>query len=102
MCVIGMSMRFGGRTDQVLQRMSSFMRDLEQAQMELKAITSETRWSSWVIGLLPVLSGGFMMLTDPAFFQPMFVQPLGHKLLLRALGMEAIGAFALYRLSRSL
>ncbi|HXP01958.1 MAG TPA: type II secretion system F family protein [Luteibacter sp.] len=100
--VIAMSMRFGGRTDQVLQRMSGFMRDLEHAQLELKAITSETRMSSWVIGLLPVLSGGFMMLCDPEFFQPMFTQPLGHKLLLAALGMEAIGAFLLYRLARSL
>lgn len=100
--VIAMSMRFGGRTDQVLQRMSSFMRDLEQAQLELKAITSETRLSSWVIGLLPVLSGGFMMLCDPAFFQPMFTQPLGHKLLLMALGLEVVGAFLLYRLARSL
>lgn len=100
--VIGMSARFGGRTDQVLQRMSDFMRDLEHAQHELKSVTSETRMSSWVLGLLPVLAGGFMMLTNPDFFQPMFHEPLGHKLLLIALGLEALGAFLLYRLAKSL
>jgi tight adherence protein B len=100
--VIGMSARIGGRTDQVLQRMSDFMRDLEHAQHELKSVTSETRMSSWVLGLLPLLAGGFMMLTNPDFFQPMFHEPLGHKLLLIALCLEALGAFLLYRLAKSL
>lgn len=100
--VIGMSTRIGGRTDQVLQRMSDFMRDLEHAQHELKSVTSETRMSSWVLGLLPLLAGGFMMLTNPDFFQPMFREPLGHKLLLIALGLEVLGAFLLYRLAKSL
>jgi tight adherence protein B len=100
--VIGMSARFGGRTDQVLQRMSDFMRDLEHAQSELKSVTSETRMSSWVLGLLPLVAGGFMMLTNPDFFQPMFREPLGHKLLFIALGLEVVGAFLLYRLAKSL
>jgi tight adherence protein B len=100
--VIAMSMRFGGRTDQVLQRMSGFMRDLEQAQLELKAITAETRMSSWVLGLLPLLCGAFMMLVDPAFFRPMFEQPLGHRLLALAAILELVGACLLYRLAKSL
>jgi tight adherence protein B len=82
--------------------MSDFMRDLEHAQHELKSVTSETRMSSWVLGLLPLLAGGFMMLTNPDFFQPMFHEPLGHKLLLIALSLEAVGAFLLYRLAKSL
>ncbi len=40
--VIGVSVRIGGRSDQILQRMGDFMRDLEQAQQELSATTSET------------------------------------------------------------
>ncbi len=39
--VIGVSVRIGGRSDQILQRMGDFMRDLEQAQQELAATTSE-------------------------------------------------------------
>lgn len=100
--VVAMSERYGGRTDRILQRMADFMRDLEQAQQEVRAVTSETRVSSWVLGLLPVLSAAFMMLVDPAFFEPMFHQPFGHRLLLMALGFEALGAFLLHRLARSL
>lgn len=100
--VLGTGMRMGGRADQILQRMSDFMRDLEQAQQELRAITSETRMSAWVLGLLPVVVGTFMTLANPAFFTPMFHQPLGHKILLIALVLELVGGFLLYRLAKSL
>lgn len=100
--VLGTGMRMGGRADQILQRMSDFMRDLSHARQELKAITSETRMSAWVLGLLPLVVTAFMTLFNPAFFMPMFTSPLGHKVLLMALGLEALGGFLLYRLAKSL
>ncbi|MCL7713509.1 type II secretion system F family protein [Stenotrophomonas mori] len=100
--ILGTSIRIGGRSDQILQRMSDFMRDMEEVQRELQATTSETRMSAWVLGLLPVLSALFMSLLNPEFFQPMFQAALGKKILLVALLLEAIGAFTLYRLAKSL
>ena len=100
--VLGTGMRMGGRADQILQRMSDFMRDLDHAQQELRAITSEVRMSAWVLGLLPVLVATFMTLANPAFFTPMFHQALGHKILLIALALELLGGFLLYRLAKSL
>jgi tight adherence protein B len=100
--VLGTGMRMGGRADQILQRMSDFMRDLSHARQELKAITAETRLSAWVIGLLPLAVAAFMTVGNPAFFMPMFTQPLGHKILLLALGLEAFGGLLLYRLARSI
>lgn len=100
--VMGVSVRIGGRADQILQRMGDFMRDLEQAQQELAATTSETRMSAWVLGLLPPGSAVLMAITSPEFFQPVLHDPLGHKILLIALGLELVGAFLLYRLAKSL
>ncbi|WP_421567279.1 type II secretion system F family protein [Stenotrophomonas sp. PD6] len=100
--VLGVSIRIGGRSDQILQRMSDFMRDLEQAQQELMATTSETRMSAWVLGLLPPLCGLLMAIASPDFFQPVLHAPLGHKILGGALALELVGAFLLYRLARSL
>ena len=100
--VLGVSIRIGGRSDQILQRMSDFMRDLDQAQQELVATTAETRMSAWVLGLLPPLCALLMAISSPAFFEPVLHAPLGHKLLGIALALELIGAFALYRLARSL
>jgi tight adherence protein B len=100
--VLGTSLRIGGRSDQILQRMSDFLRDLEQVQQELGATTSETRMSAWVIGLLPPISALGMALFSPDFFQPMLQQPAGRHLLLAALVLEGLGAFLLYRLAKSL
>lgn len=100
--VMGTSMRIGGRSDQILQRMADFMRDLEQAQREFSATTSETRMSAWVLGLLPLACGLLMALMDPAFFSPMFTDPLGMKVMAIAVALELIGAGLLWRLSRSI
>lgn len=100
--VFGIGMRVGGRADHILQRMSDFMRDHAHARAELKAITSETRMSAWVLALLPVAVSTFMTLVDPTFFKPMFSEPLGHTFLLIALGLELAGGLLLYRLARSL
>jgi tight adherence protein B len=100
--VLGTAVRIGGRADHILQRMSDFMRDLDQAQHELRAITSETRMSAWVLGLLPVAVAIILSLLSPSFFHPMFTEVLGRKILLIALVMELCGGFLLYRLAKSL
>lgn len=100
--VFGIGMRVGGRADHILQRMSDFMRDHAHARAELKAITSETRMSAWVLALLPVAVSVFMTMFDPAFFKPMFYTPMGHKFLFVALALELTGGLLLYRLAKSL
>lgn len=100
--VMGTSMRIGGRSDQILQRMADFMRDLEQAQREFNATTSETRMSAWVLGLLPLACGLMMALVDPDFFTPMLTEPLGKKILFCAAALELLGVTLLWRLSRSI
>lgn len=100
--VLGTAVRIGGRADHIVQRMSDFMRDLDQAQHELRAITAETRMSAWVLGLLPVAVAIILSLLNPAFFHPMFTESLGRKILLIALVMELFGGFLLYRLAKSL
>ncbi len=100
--VLGISTRIGGRADQALQRLSAFLRDLQAAQQELKATTSEVRASAWILGLLPPLMAVFMALVNPDFFRPMFSEALGWKVLLAATGLEAVGAFLLYKLAKSI
>ncbi|WP_058835089.1 type II secretion system F family protein [Luteimonas abyssi] len=100
--VLGTAIRVGGRADQVLQRMSDFIRDQEQAQRDLRATTSETRASAWVLGLLPPVCALAMAMLSPDFFMPMIETSTGHRLLLAALVFEGIGAVFLYRLARSL
>jgi len=100
--VIGVALRFGGRADTVLARMSAFMRDREQAQNELTALSAETRLSAWILGLLPIGVGLFMLMFNDKIFLMMAADPVGLKLLIGAAILEVIGAFWLYRLAKSI
>lgn len=99
--VIGVALRFGGRADMVLERMAGFMRDREYAQNELVALSAETRLSGWVLGLLPIGLGVFMVIFNNKMFVTMLEDPIGQNLLIFALALEVIGAYWLYRLAKS-
>ncbi len=99
--VIGVALRFGGRADMVLERMAAFMRDREYAQNELVALSAETRLSGWVLGLLPIGLGVFMVIFNNKMFVTMLEDPIGKNLLIFAVALEVIGAYWLYRLAKS-
>jgi tight adherence protein B len=98
--VLRLSVKYGGRADVMLDRMASFMRDLEQAERELAAMSAETRLSAWVLALLPVGIGGFLMLSNPRYFGAMWFDPSGRNLVYLAFALQVGGAFLLYRLTR--
>lgn len=98
--VLRISVKYGGRSDVMLDRMASLMRDLEQADRELVALSTETRMSSWILGLLPVLLAGFVIVAHPSYFNAMWSDPFGKQLVFIALGLQLSGGFLLYRLAR--
>lgn len=100
--VVGVSTRFGGRVDQVLERMAGFMRDVHQARQELVALSAETRLSAWILGLLPVGVAGFIVIFNNSMFVGMWLDPIGQKMLLGAVALQLIGSFWLYRLAKTI
>ncbi|MFM0025854.1 type II secretion system F family protein [Paraburkholderia madseniana] len=97
--VLRLSVKYGGRADVMLDRMSSFMRDLEQAERELVAMSAETRLSSWVLAMLPIGIGGFLILSNPKYFASMWFDPTGRQLVYLAFGLQVAGVYLLYRLT---
>ncbi|MCA8017679.1 type II secretion system F family protein [Burkholderia metallica] len=98
--VLRLSVRYGGRADVMLDRMSTFMRDLEQAERELSAMSAETRLSAWVLALLPIAVGSFVIATSPRYFTAMWNDDGGRQLIYLAFALQAIGGFWLFRLAR--
>ncbi|WP_418129632.1 type II secretion system F family protein [Variovorax sp. 375MFSha3.1] len=98
--ILGLGVRYGGRADLLLERVSNFMRDREQAEQELIALSSETRLSAWILGLLPVAVGAFLILTNPSYFMGMWNDGTGRILIFSAVGLQLTGAALLYRLAR--
>ncbi|MGI4812248.1 MAG: type II secretion system F family protein [Janthinobacterium lividum] len=99
--VVGVSARFGGRIDLVLERMAAFMRDIQQAREELIALSAETRLSAWILALLPVGIALFIIIFNNEMFMGMWHDPLGKKMLFGAVGLQLFGSWLLYRLAKS-
>lgn len=98
--VLRLSVKYGGRADVMLERMSTFMRDLEQAERELSAMSAETRLSAWVLVALPLLIGGFLIATNPTYFKTMWGDGDGRRLVYLAFALQAAGGYLLYRMTR--
>jgi tight adherence protein B len=63
-------------------------------------MSAETRLSAWILALLPVGIGGFLMLTNPRYFGAMWFDASGRQLVYLAFGLQIVGAYVLYRLTR--
>ena len=100
--ILRMGMRFGGRADLIIARVAVFIRDREQAQQDLLAQSAETRLSAWVLGLLPLGIALYIIAMNPKYIGGMWADPLGHSLLMGALGLQLSGAFFLYKMAKSL
>ena len=98
--ILGLGMRYGGRSDVLLERVAHFMRDHEEAEEELVAMSAETRFSAWILGLLPVVVGGAIVTTNGTYFARMWTDPTGQAMVIGAVGLQAVGALLLYRLAR--
>ncbi|TWG81801.1 tight adherence protein B [Cupriavidus gilardii J11] len=99
--VLRLATRYGGRADIVMERTAAYMRDREQAQRELAALSAETRLSAWILGLLPIVVAGLMFALNAGYLLAMWRDPAGRTMLLCALGLELAGAVLLYRLARA-
>jgi tight adherence protein B len=98
--ILGLGVRYGGRADLLLERVGNFMRDREQADQELTAMSAETRLSAWILGLLPVGVGAFLIFTNPSYFMGMWADDTGRILIFSSVGLQLAGAALLYRLAR--
>ncbi|RQO45645.1 secretion system protein [Variovorax sp. KBW07] len=98
--ILGLGVRYGGRADLLLERVGNFMRDREQAEHELVAMSSETRLSAWILGVLPVAVGLAIVILNPDYFMRMWQDSTGQMLVFGAVGLQLLGAALLYRLAR--
>ncbi|WP_321812753.1 MULTISPECIES: type II secretion system F family protein [unclassified Burkholderia] len=98
--VLRLSVKYGGRADVMLERMAVFMRDLEQAERELAAMSAETRLSAFVLMMLPIAIGSFVVMTNPKYLEGMWIDPNGRTFLVFAFLMQVAGSVWLYRMAR--
>lgn len=76
----------GGDLAKVLESLANTIKDRRRVFRKMRALTAQGRGGAFVIGALPILVGGFVMVTQPA---------MGHAMVFTFVGHLALGTVAL-------
>ncbi len=88
----------GGNLAEVFSNLASVIRDRHNMFRKVRAVSAEGRMSAWVIGAMPFVVIGFVMLTRPGFFRDVSGDPLFIPMFVAAGVLLVIGEITIYRL----
>jgi tight adherence protein B len=96
--VVRVQAQTGGDLGSVLDGLAGTIRDRRRLRRRVKAITAQGRATAWLLGMLPLVIGMFIMSQDE-LREPMLHSLLGQILLAIALGLDALAIFCLVRIT---
>src|SRR5262249_43619098 len=93
--------RFGGSLTHALNNLIVYLRKRMAIERELRASTAQIRASAWVLGLLPTLVGGGIVLQNREYANWFITNPIGHLLLAYCAISQLIGASLMHLIVRT-
>lgn len=90
----------GGNLAELLDGLSSMIRDRFRFQRKLRTLSAEGRLAAWVLSLLPFALAGVLSLVSPNFLPMLTEHPLGQKMIMASFVMVIIGIFWMRRIVR--
>lgn len=90
----------GGDLGQILDQLAATIKDRRQVHRKISSLTAEGRMSAWVLTLIPIVLGLFIILTQPDMRYALLYTNIGHIVLLTIAIMELGGYFWLKLLLR--
>ena len=88
----------GGNLSDVLSTILATIRQREALLRDVKALTSQGLLSGLIVGALPFLLAGVMLLMDPELMLPLFTTREGALMIAAAVIMEATGGFIIFKI----
>jgi tight adherence protein B len=67
----------GGNLAELLTTVAATLREREQLRRQVQVLSAEGRLSAWILGLLPVLFGLYLVITNPDYLSPLITDILG-------------------------
>ncbi len=80
--VMAIQAKTGGNLAEALGNLSRVLRDRKKMKQKINSVSQEAKASAAIIGALPFLIGGAMMVLNPTYLLPLFETKLGNVLLL--------------------
>jgi tight adherence protein B len=97
---IAIQVETGGSLSDALGNLADLLRARERMKLKIKAISSEAKASALIIGALPFVMLGLLMMMSPDYVMPLFTDPRGQMMLLAGLGSISTGAFVMWRMTQ--
>ncbi|MCE0917299.1 MULTISPECIES: type II secretion system F family protein [unclassified Pseudomonas] len=94
--------RHGGNASELMENLIKLIREHEQGDRQLRAMTGETRITAWILGALPLAMVGYFLFANPTYLLAMWHDRSGQLMLLFAFALQAVGCLVLWRMMRSL
>jgi tight adherence protein B len=98
--VIGIQHAIGGNLPAILTTLADTMRQRDEMREEVLSATAQSRASSVIITLLPIVAALFLFFVTPGYFTPMLTNPVGWVLLGIALGLLVVGNIITRQMTR--
>jgi tight adherence protein B len=90
----------GGSLADALGNLADLLRARERMKLKIRAISSEAKASALIIGALPFLMLGLLMMMSPDYVMKLFTDPRGHIMLGAGLSSISVGAFVMWRMTQ--
>lgn len=88
----------GGNLSEILDNISSTIRDRVRLQGEVKTLTAQGRLSGIIVSLVPFALGFLMYLVNRTYFMTLFTEPIGRVMMAVALFNELVGIVLIKRI----
>jgi tight adherence protein B len=88
----------GGNTAEVLDRVTTTVRERSQLRRLVKTLTAQGRLGGWVVTLLPVAVVTFLTAVEPDYLDPLLQSPAGRFALGLGVVLLGFGAFIVHRI----
>ena len=90
----------GGNLAETLENLSNVLRQRRQMKQKIKAMSSEAKASAMILGSLPFLMFGIMMMINPNYVSLLFTDPRGTLMLGIAFLFIAVGSLVMAKMVR--
>lgn len=90
--------KYGGSLRNILKSLIGAIRARDVANRELYALTAETRFSAWVLALIPALLTVYIYVQNQSYYKDMWADGSGRGALMLALVLQVGGVFTLFRM----
>lgn len=93
--------KYGGSLRNLLRSLIQAVRARDSATRELRALTAETRFSAFVLSVIPVGLMVYIFAQNPDYYRAMWFDGVGRWLLIGSVAMQVTGVLFIYRMMRS-